>query len=65
MDREEKAKLPLQDEAEARDQWRGPEDAPDRPRGEADEADAARSDGDAAPDGRPGSGGPGAFPPPD
>jgi hypothetical protein len=72
-DRHDEEKLPLSDEAKARKKWRGGETIIDgggkgtsRPASEVDDAASGEGSGpDVAHDGRPGTGRPGNFPPPD
>ena len=72
MAEEDEEKLPLHDEAKARDKWRGGEtllegsgDDTGLPASEVDNARLSRGGGKAGGDGRPGEGRAGDFPPPD
>ena len=70
MNEERKRDLPLHDEAEAREKWRGGEtrlkggDEANLPASEADDARLSPK-GDVDEDGRPGKGSPGTIAPPD
>jgi hypothetical protein len=72
-DKRDEEKLPLSDEAKAREKWRGGETIIDGGGGDttlpASEVDGAamgeQSGPDVAHDGHPGTGTPGNFPPPD